>query len=349
MKTLRCDQCSSTDLTRLSEGEYRCNHCKAKLHIQPAPAPKVVVVAPSPPAKSSPLRTVATVVIALVLLVVAASLRAGRQERLREERRQRALQRDIARSIESRMGSSRLHVGEITGGRLAGSGGPLAGGSAGSSGDAPPPPPSKPVEYGSEAVVAPKAVRATFTDAVALPDRIGNIYFVGLYKNTGEAVIERPRVEATLWDSKKQKVAVGSGFAPFNNLLPGEEVPVKILVQHPPAHDSVTFHVAPEAMRYGSPQRFKLTVEKPKLEPAAFGGYRLTGVVRNGDSQDVQFVHIVGLLLDAKSGIVGLMDGFAGQRALPAGDHSPFSLQNGQVKAQPASFRLYTFAALGKP
>ena len=348
MKALRCDQCSSTDLTRLAEGEYRCNHCKAPLHVQATPQPKIVVLAPKAVAKSSPLRTAIGVVLMIGLLVVAASLKAQRQARIRDERRQRALQRDIARSIESRMGNSQLNVGDITGGKLAGSGGPLTAGSQAGSEATATAQPSQAIEYGSEAVVAPKAVRASFTDAVALPDRIGNVYFVGIYKNTGEAVIERPRVEATLWDEKKQKLAVGSGYAPFGNLLPGEEVPVKILVQHAPAYQSVTYHVAPEAMRFGEPTRFKLTVEKPKLEPAPFGGYRLSGVVRNGDSRDVQFVHLAAVLLDGKHRIVGMLDGFAGQRVLPAGDNSPFSIQALRAEGTPTSFRLYTFANAGK-
>ncbi len=348
MKTLRCDQCSSTDLTRLAEGEYRCNHCKSRMHVQAAPALKIEVVKPGAPEKKSPLYTAGMVVLMLGLLIAAVSLRAQRQERLRDERRQRALQRDIARSIESRMGTKPLQVQEITSGRLAGSGGPLAVG-ANSSGTPSDSQPSRPVEYGSEAVVAPKVVRASFTDAVALPDRIGNVYFVGIYKNTGEAAIDHPRVEVTLWDGKKQKLAVGTGFAPFGNLLPGEEVPVKILMQHAPAYESASYHVAPEAVRFGTPPRFKLTVETPKLEPASFGFYRLSGSVRNADTQEVQFVHLAAVLLDAKHTIVGLVDGFAGQRNLPAGDHSPFSLQATLVRAAPTSFRLYTFARPVRP
>lgn len=336
MKTLRCDQCASTDLTRLGEHEYRCNHCKTQMHTQAKPAPHVVVVRPTTPApKPSKLRGVVLVILGIALLGVAASLKAQRQARAREALRQRALQRDIARRIEARMGNNSLDVNDLTGGHLAGQ----------RSGGSPPPQPNKPVEYGSDSVVAPKAVLATFTDAVAVPDRIGNIYFIGVYKNTGEAAIDHPRVEATLWDAKKEKLAVGAGFAPFMNLLPGEEVPVKILVQHAPAYESVTYHVAPQAVRIGSPARFKTTIEKPKLEPAAFGGYRLSGQVRNNDRSDVQFVHIVALLRDSKRSIVGMIDGFPGQRQIPAGDFSPFSLQGSTLRGTPSTFVLYTFAS----
>lgn len=311
-----------------------------------------------PPSKpSSPLRTVAWVVVCIALLVFAASLKAQRQARLREQRRQQALQRDIARSLESRMGSLRLNTNEITGGRLAGSGTRLTSGST--DGNATPgteasqpsaePSPSRPSEYGSEAVVEEKIVKAEFVDAVALPDRIGNIYFVGIYRNTGEAAIERPRVEATLWDGKKEKLAVGSGYGACNNLLPGEEVPIKILVQHAPAYAAVTYKVAPERVRFGSIARPKLVIEKPKLEPAPFSGYRLSGTVRNGDAADVRFVHIVALLLGEDRRIVGMQDGFAAQRELPAGDHSPFQLQIAHTSRPPKSFRLYHFASPAKP
>ena len=102
-----------------------------------------------------------------------------------------------------------------------------------------------------------------------LPDRIGNIYFVGIYRNTGEAAIDRPRVEATLWDAKEGKLAVGSASARSTTLLPGEEVPIKILVQHAPAYASVTTRWR-RATAYGSTARPKLQIEKPKLEPAPF-------------------------------------------------------------------------------
>lgn len=362
MKTLRCDQCASTDLTRLADREYRCNHCKVRFHLaaedapapppRPAPAPRPT----PPPAKpASTLKTIAWVVVCIALLVFAASLKAQRQARLRDQRRQQALQRDIARSLEARMGNMRLNTNEITGGRLAGSGTRLTGSTSGQTAHSgaepsvPEPTPSKPSEYGSEAVVEEKIVKAEFVDAVPLPDRVGNIYFVGIYRNTGEAAIDRPRVEATLWSDKKEKLAVGSGYGAFNNLLPGEEVPIKILVQKAPAYASVTYKVAPERVRFGSTVRPKLAIEKPKLEPAQFGGYRLSGTVRNNDAADVRFVHIVALLLGEDRHIVGMQDGFAAQRDLPAGDHSPFQLQIMSTSRPPKSFRLYQFASLAKP
>lgn len=357
MKTLRCEQCASTDLTRLADREYRCNHCKARFHLAsedaPAPPPRPTPAPrPTPPAKpASTLRTVAWVVACIALLVFAASLKAQRQARLRDQRRQQALQRDIARSLDSRMGNLRLNTGE----RPVGSGTRLSSTTAGQTdrpGDdsnVPEPTPSKPSEYGSEAVVEEKIVKAEFVDAVPLPDRIGNIYFVGIYRNTGEAAIDRPRVEVTLWSDKKEKLAVGSGYGAFNNLLPGEEVPIKILVQKAPAYASVTYKVAPERVRFGSTARPKLAIEKPKLEPAQFGGYRLSGTVRNNDAADVRFVHIVALLLGDDRHIVGMADGFAGQRDLPAGDHSPFQLQIMSTSRPPMSFRLYHFASPAKP
>lgn len=351
MKTLRCDQCASTDLLRLAEGEYRCNHCKTRFHIAAATAPKTPRPA-HPLASARPVsawRKVVTVVLCIGLFVAAIALKAQRQARLRDQRRQQALHRDISRSLDARMGNLGLHTSEITGGRLAGSTAHTTTGSTSAGVAAAAPPPNQPIEYGSDAVVKEKIVKAEFVDPVALPDRIGNVYFVGIYRNTGEAAIERPRVEATLWDDKKQKVAVGSGFAAFNNLLPGEEVPIKILVQRPPAYASVTYKIAPERVRFGTTMRFKLAIEKPKLAPAPTSGYHLTGTVRNNDASEVRFVHIVALLLGEDHSIVGMQDGFIAQRELPAGDHSPFQLQILQTARPPKSFRLYHFAMAGKP
>lgn len=352
MKTLRCDQCASTDLTRLADREYRCNHCKARFHIEADAVPP----RPAPPARPAPvvkplstLRKVALAVLCVGLLGFSISLKAQRQARIREQRRQQALQRDIARSLEARMGNLRLNTNGATGGGATAGSTRGTGGEPSSDDSGETATPSKPTEYGSEAVVAEKIVKAEFVDAVPLPDRIGNIYFVGIYRNTGEATIDRPRVEATLWDANKEKLAVGSGFGAFNNLLPGEEVPIKILVSHAPAYASVTYKVSPERLRYGSTERPKLLIEKPKLEAAPFSGYRLSGMVRNNDSADVHFVHIVALLLGEDRKIVGMQDGFAAQRELPAGDRSPFDLHITQSARPPKSFRLYQFASVKKP
>lgn len=346
--TLRCEQCASTDLQALGGGDYRCNHCKAHMRINvPATvnrgtAAPTARTTPKPPEKPLSLpRRIALLMLMGGLFAAAISLKAQRAARIQEARRQRALQRDIAARLDAQFANRPgLNVAEITGGKLAGADGRLGG-----AGDGAPAKPSSAVEFGADAVEAPKSVLAAFHDAVAVPDRIGNVYFIGIYKNTGQATIDHPRVEATLWDSDKHKLAVGAGFAPQMNLLPGEETPVKVLVQHAPKYASVTYNVDPRPLRYGAPERFSLTISGAKLQPDPYSGYRLTGRVRNDSNKAVQFVHLAALLLDEGKTIVGMQDGFSAQRVLPPGDESPFMLHITSAARTPKSFRLYTSAS----
>jgi len=322
MKTIRCEQCASTDLRRVSEGEYVCNHCKAQLQLFTPAAPK------QPPRAAAMPRSLASRALFLIGIVAAvaaiATLRYFRAKERAEERQRRAIRRSVSESLAKRFGAARSGLNQES---------------------LDPEQRAIPAaEFSGSAVVAPKVVKAVFTDAVALPDSIGNVYFVGLYRNLGEATIDHPRVEATLWDFGKHKLAVGSGFAPFFSLVPGEEVPVKILVQRAPAYDSVSYRVEPEEARFGSARRFKLSVENPRLEPDSFQGYSLTGSVRNQDTQAVQNIQIIALLQDGKRQIVGMQEGYAGQRVLPPGDACPFRIGILQVQARPASFKLYTNA-----
>ena len=110
----------------------------------------------------------------------------------------------------------------------------------------------------------------------------------------------------------------------------------------PPVHRDAAF--APAPLRYGSPQRFTLVIDSPKLEVAQFGGYRLVGTIQNKDKVDVRHVRIVALLLSAQKKIIAMQEGFAPQQVLPAGDASPLAISVHQVNGTPKSFRLYTSA-----
>lgn len=321
MNVLRCEHCASTDLTRLAPGEYRCNHCKTALHVESEAASVTPVKRPVPtqPAVSAGRKALSFVLL-LGLVAGLVALRIKARERRREYVRQAQLQRDIAARLNSRFRTASAAQGPL----------PIA----------------KPAtEYGGDAVEKPKLARAEFVDAVPLPDRIGNLYVVGLLKNTGEAVLGHQRVEATLWGPDHKKLAVGAGFAPTMNLLPGEEIPVRILVQRAPTYESITYHVAPEPLRYGTAQRFSLEVTSPKLELQQHCGYRLVGTIHNKDKVDLQHVRIVALLLSADKKIVGMQEGFAPQQRLPPSDSSPFTILFHQQNGTPKSFRLYTSAS----
>lgn len=335
-EVLRCEHCASRDLTRINDGEYTCNHCKSRIltgkptgQASAAPVTPPVTrrpVTPVPPAKAqTPLQKVGTVMLILLCASVVVWLKVKRAEDRADRARRAAIQRSVAASLSGQFRAPRNSS--------------IIGDSKGADETAEPP-----QHFGAGAVEQEKSLTATFTELTPLPDSIGNIYFVGLYKNTGEATIERPQVEITLLDANKKKLSVGHGYSAPSALLPGEETPVKILVQKAPPYDVAQFKITPERQRYGSAKHFKLSVEGPRLAAANFGGYDLTGTVRNKDSEAAQHVQLIILLRDAKNAIVGMDSGFLGQKLLPPGDDTPFRVHISQVRGKPTHFSIYTSA-----
>ncbi|HMU40948.1 MAG TPA: hypothetical protein PKE31_18205 [Pseudomonadota bacterium] len=328
MQTLRCDHCASTDLLRLSPGEYKCNHCQTKQHLAEATAPpspkEAKPLAPVPVVAGQKARAVAVLIAAVIgLAVVRGAIRKQRQIQARQT---------ILRNLPYRPVETRTYPTTTT----------LYKGPAYT-------PPAlaraqKPAVFSGDAVVPDKKVGGEFVNAVAIPDRIGNVYFVGLFRNTGEATLERPRVEATLWDGQKKKLAGGFGYAASPDVLPGEEVPVKIQVQRAPPWQEVTFHTAPAPKMYGTASRFDLKVEGAKLEKNRLSGYQIAGFVRNAGAEAVQHVRITGLLYGKNKQIVGMQDGFASQREIEPKDNSPFSISILSTTEPPTSFQIYTSA-----
>jgi hypothetical protein len=346
-EVLRCEHCASRDLSRINDREYTCNHCKSRILLDkpaamggaplqaplptplatPRPAPRPNV-APGPPASAkSPLRTVGTVLFILLCAGVVVALKVQRAEQRQDRARRLSIQRSVEASLSGRFRAPRNRTG---------------------TGESPASEPSEtaepPQHFGAGAVEPEKRLAATFNDLTPLPDSIGNIYFVGLYKNTGEATIDRPQVEITLLDANKKKLSVAHGYGAPSALLPGEETPVKILVAKAPPYDVAEYKITPERHRYGSAKHYKLSVEGPRLSAAQFGGYDLTGTLRNKDSETVQHVQLIILLRDAKNAIVGLDNGFLGQKVLPVGDESPFRVHLSQVRGKPTQFSVYTSA-----
>lgn len=178
-------------------------------------------------------------------------------------------------------------------------------------------------------------VAAEVTALTPIPDSIGNLYFIGLYRNTGEATITLPRVELSLWSADKRRLATATGYAVRHRLEKGETTPVKILVQHSPAYAEVTTELHPQPERY--PQRRpKLALSQIQLERGRYSGYRVTGMVQNQDAAAARYVQIIALLYDPSEQIVGMDSHFLADSTLLPGQSSPFTVEVSQVRGRAA-------------
>ena len=138
--------------------------------------------------------------------------------------------------------------------------------------------PSKPTEYGSEAVVEEKIVKAEFIDAVPCPIASATSTLSASIATRAKPAIDRPRVEATLGMRRREKLAVGSGLWRVQQPAAGRRVPIKILVQHAPAYASVTLRWRPSDCAMARRRGQKLQIESPagtstvfRLPPERYG------------------------------------------------------------------------------
>ena len=185
----------------------------------------------------------------------------------------------------------------------------------------------------------PLPVSAEVTALTPIPDSIGNLYFIGIYRNTGEATITQPRVEVSLWSADKRLLKTATGYAVRHTLEKGETTPIKILVEHYPPYAEATTELHPERELYPR-RRPKLALSDIRLERGRYSGYRVTGTVQNQDAAAARYVQVIALLYDESDRIVGMDSRFLTQTLLPPGQSSPFAVEVTQVRGRPARTQL---------
>lgn len=200
--------------------------------------------------------------------------------------------------------------------------------------------PDKPIEFGPEAVQNKPKPTGSFTRIAEIPDSIGNVYFMGIYKNTGESVMQKPMVTMVLYSADGRKVAAGNGYAIRETLQPGEETPVIVLVNKPPKYARYEAKSEPEAP-YGVPrERPKMAFRNVVMKQGVYSGYVITGEIVNKDRKDARWVNTMALLIDRDNRIIGGGTGYLAEKSLKAGDYSPFHIDVTTVKGTPRSFRI---------
>jgi len=209
--------------------------------------------------------------------------------------------------------------------------------------------PDNPAVAGQDAIEPEKKVSAEFTAISPLPDSIGNVYFVGLYTNTGETPVY-PRAEIALFNARGEKVAVGRGYGIRGYILPGEKIPIKVLIQKTPVYKTVKSIGLPEAPTYYQP-RPKISFSRLQMSSPShrFDYYRASGKVINTSGQDAQYVQVAVTAFDEKGGIIGHDSGFLGQTVLKNGEEAPFSVEFHLMKGKPARFEVEYSASVYKP
>ncbi len=303
---MQCKQCSGVDFEKISDHFFRCKHCGATYMPDsrpPSAHPSDGIPRPPPASPISASSPRARIAI-LVSMAVAGAIIAGATALI-------VLTRSSRMPNGNRNSSSQNEKPEALS------------------------------EYGSEAIQDQPKPEGSFTRIAEIPDSIGNVYFMGIYKNTGKSAMQKPMVTIVLYSASDRKIASGRGYAIRETLLPGEETPIIVLVSDPPKYSRFEVENEPAApYEFMDQERMKMSFRNVLMKKGRYSGYEIGGEIVNESDREGRFVNVIGLLLDSQNRIIGGGTGYIGEQTLGSGDYAAFKIDVTTVKGIPASFIL---------
>ncbi|HQP47675.1 MAG TPA: hypothetical protein PKX12_03005 [Spirochaetota bacterium] len=182
-------------------------------------------------------------------------------------------------------------------------------------------------------------LRGSFSMISEIPDSIGNVYFIGFYKNTGREALNRPKITLVLYSPEGRKVASGYGYAIRSFLLPGESTPVRIIVRTPPRYSRYEVYDEPKPpYSFYRLNRGKAVFENVRIEAGRFSGYELQGSVVNKGSSVMRSIQLAAVLKDSGGAITGYGSQFVAAPPLAPGNYAPFRIQIFRTIRKPVSW-----------
>lgn len=179
-------------------------------------------------------------------------------------------------------------------------------------------------------------------------DIIDSLWFVGEIINSGDAA-QSVQVVISLIDSNGSIVGTGSetityvsgsGKAPFKILVdnaPSEWAEVKIQIQGEPYSENGLF--APY---------IDLQVDNVSGKAGDYGGYTLTGLVKNTGSKTASLVYVSAVAYDASGNVIDVGWTFATLNEIAPNGDSPFSLDFSNLTTAPASYEVYAVSSFSE-
>lgn len=180
-----------------------------------------------------------------------------------------------------------------------------------------------------------------------IPDSIGSMYFLALYKNTGKVALRKPQVTVRLFSETDEKIATGSGYGFKKNLNPGEETPVYILVRKcPPFTRYETVHtpdypyIIPEEGIFKNSFRAEITHTTLK-QGSMKNAYILNGRIYNRSSHNAKFVQVAVIIYNRDQKAIGYTSAYINEKNLEPGDYDLFRLNIYNLQDKPDHYKIY--------
>ena len=181
----------------------------------------------------------------------------------------------------------------------------------------------------------------------AIPDSIGNIYFLTMCRNNGKVALNRPEVTIRLLSEKNEKVASGKGYAFMNRLNPGEVTPVYILVTNCPKYAKYETDFTPE-LPYTIPQGGVFTknfsgefIDVSLTQSDSYNNHKIIGKIKNVSKFEAKYVQVAAILYDKNNKAVGYSSTYINEKALKPDSFDFFEIYLTTVTAVPEYYKLY--------
>jgi len=181
----------------------------------------------------------------------------------------------------------------------------------------------------------------------AIPDSIGNVYFLAMCRNTGKVSLNRPEITIRLLSSTNEKVGSGKGYSFVDKLNPGEITPVYILVTNCPEYQKYEIDFTPE-LPYIIPEggvfSKKFTGEFTEVsmkQTDSSNNHKIRGKIKNNSQYDAKFVQVAAILYDENDKAIGYGSTYISEKILKPENFDFFEIYLTTVTAKPEYYKLY--------
>ena len=177
----------------------------------------------------------------------------------------------------------------------------------------------------------------TFTFHSRIKGYKKSFWALGTIDNTSAVYLGRALVTAVLLDDADAEVGSFTGYALRDEIPPGTQAPVSILINDPPKHASIRYEFVAEQADYLSEPVRGLRVEAIEPRRGRFG-WKAEGKVISESDKSAQFVKVIVQALDAEGKIVGATTTYIDEDKLEAGGTARWHTSSLEVARKPDHF-----------
>ena len=181
----------------------------------------------------------------------------------------------------------------------------------------------------------------------AIPDIIGNVYFLIICRNSGEISIRKPEITIRLLSDKGEKVASGKGYAFIDRLNPGEITPVYVLVTNSPAYVKYETDFTPElpfVIPEGGVFNRKFSgefIDVTMKQTDVYNNHKIRGKIKNISGHDAKYVQVAAILYNDDDKAVGFGSTYISEKNLKPDSFDFFEIYLTTVTEKPGYYKLF--------